>query len=413
MKHGMSPRKKKVLIILGIVLGVLVALLLIAVLFINGKMNLLNRSASYQPVSSLTADDEQLDFDQVNLDDIDVMKNGGEIAPPDGDVNVNKDVTNILLIGSDERTEDISTEARADSIMLLSINSKTNEWKLASFERGVGVSIPNHGDDWLTHTFAYGGPDLLLSAIREYYKVDVSKYVRVNFTIFETGVTDIGGVEVDMTEAEAKYMNQIAGKTRWEAGLQRLDGPTALVYARMRHLDSDWNRVARQRKVLQAAADQIATLSPAKINLIADKLLPMIETNLTNGDLWQLAFKMPALLGGVAGQMTVPDRSNCWGIKLDSGRTLIGCDFAAEAERLNTFLLTGEDVDASSSDASSDAALDSFGADSSAADSSSADSSSADSSYGTGGSTGTSRSTSVKNSTSRSTYGSGSSNTIN
>ena len=51
-----------------------------------------------------------------------------------------------------------------------------------------------------------------MKTIRDYYKVDVSKYVRINFTIFETGVTDIGGVKVDMTEAEAKYMNQIAGE---------------------------------------------------------------------------------------------------------------------------------------------------------------------------------------------------------
>ena len=202
----------------------------------------------------------------------------------------------------------------------------------------MGVSIPGHGDDWLTHTFAYGGPELLMQTLREYYKVDVSRYVRINFSIFETGVTDIGGVEVELTQAEADYMNGIAGEKKWSAGPARLDGPTALVYARMRHLDSDWQRVERQRKVLQAAADQIATLSPAKINLIADKLLPMIETNLTNGELWQLAFKMPALLGSDAAQLTVPDEDACWGIKLSSGQSLIGCDFAAEAERLDRFL---------------------------------------------------------------------------
>ncbi len=58
----------------------------------------------------------------------------------------------------------------------------------------------------------------------------------------------------------------------------RLDGPTALVYARIRHLDSDWARVERQRQVMQAAADQVATLSLAKIDLIANYVLPMIET---------------------------------------------------------------------------------------------------------------------------------------
>ena len=337
MEPSKPNGKKKALLITGIVVGVLLVLVLAAVLFINGKFSLLNRSASYG-TSSLTPGEEELSFEHLNLDDIDIMKNGGNITPPDGDVNVNSDITNILLIGSDERSDDISSSARADSIMLLSINSRTNTWKLASFERGVGVSIPDHGDDWLTHTFAYGGPDLLMKTIQDYYKVDVSKYVRINFTIFETGVTDIGGVKVDMTEAEADYMNQIAGEDKWQEGPAVLDGPTALVYARMRHLDSDWNRVERQRKIMQAAANQIATLSPAKINLIADKLLPMLETNLTNGELWQLAFKMPALLHSSAGQMTVPEKENSWGIQLDDGRTVIGCDFAATAEQLNNFL---------------------------------------------------------------------------
>ena len=46
--------------------------------------------------------------------------------------------------------------------MMLSVDSRKNTWKLVSFERGVGVSIPNRGDDWLTHTYAYGGANLLM-----------------------------------------------------------------------------------------------------------------------------------------------------------------------------------------------------------------------------------------------------------
>lgn len=346
-KNQPLGRRQKLLIVLGSMGGLLVVLLVAAVLFINGKMNLLNRSASYGTVDSIA--EEPLSFDHLDLDYIDVMENGGEITPPEGEVNVHDEITNILLIGSDEREEDISETARADSIMLLSINSEDNTWKLTSFERGVGVSIPNHGDDWLTHTFAYGGPELLMKTLQDYYKVDVDRYVRINFTIFETGVTDIGGVVVELSEAEAEYMNEIAGEEKWEAGEARLDGPTALVYARMRHLDSDWNRISRQREVIRAAAEQIATLSPAKINLIADKLLPMIETNLTNGELWQLAFRMPSLLSGDAEGITVPDEEACWGIKLESGKSLIGCDFEEEAQRLDDFL-TGKLLPAGADD---------------------------------------------------------------
>ena len=163
--------------------------------------------------------------------------------------------------------------------------------------------------------------------------------MKIDFSLFEEGITLIGGVEVDMSQAEADFMNQIAGEKKWTEDKARLDGPTALVYARMRHLDSDWERVERQREVVQAAADQVATLSWAKIDQILNLLLPEVETNLTNNELWQLLFKMPVLLGTEADQLTVPDREQTWTISSPLEDSLIGCDFAAEAERLDSFLL--------------------------------------------------------------------------
>lgn len=351
-KKKMAGWKKAILITLSVILLLSIGLLTAAVVFINGKMNLLDRSNDYSGTVEVVDDsEEQLSFDHLDLDYIDVMENGGKIEPPAGEVNTHDNIVNILLIGSDEREEELSSAARADSMMLLSINTKENSWKLVSFERGVGVSIPDHGDDWLTHTFAYGGPDLLLKTLQDYYKVDVDRYVRINFTIFETGINDIGGVEVELTTAEAEYMNEIAGEKRWEAGTTRLDGPTALVYARMRHLDSDWNRIARQRKVISAAAKQAADLGWSKINAITDELLPKIETNLTNSELWKLLLRMPRLFGGESGQLTAPDQENCWGIQLESGKSLIGCDFEAETRRLDDFL-TGKQEEESTGSSS-------------------------------------------------------------
>ena len=260
--------------------------------YISGKMDLLSRPSAGQGGSSQSGTDPGdavLSFDGMDLSGIDVMENGGSIAPPEGGVNINSGVINVLLIGSDERENSADGSARADSIMMLSVDSRKNTWK-------------------------------------------------IDFSLFETAITDIGGVVVDMSQAEADYMNGIAGEQKWTAGTARLDGPTALVYARMRKLDSDWERVERQREVVQAAADQVATLSLPKLDLIANKLLPRIETNLTNGELWQLLFKMPVLLGKQAQQMTVPEREETWSISSGLQSSLIGCDFAAEADRLDRFL---------------------------------------------------------------------------
>ena len=337
MKKEHPHRRTALLAVYGVLSVVLLAVLAGAV-YLGGKMDLLSRPAAQtqENAAQPNPEDEQVSFSHMNFDDIDVMENGGTIEPPEGDVNVNEHITNILVIGSDEREED--EDARADSMMMISIDSGNNTWKLVSFERGVGVSIPNVGDDWLTHTYAYGGPELLLKTLQEYYKVDVSRYVKIDFSLFETGITAIGGVKVEMSEAEAAYMNRIAGEEKWSEGTARLDGPTALVYARMRHLDSDWERVERQREVVQAAADQVSTLGWAKIDQILNLLLPDVETNLINSELWQLLFKMPALLGKDADQLTVPDREQTWSVSSPLEESLIGCDFAAEAERLDLFL---------------------------------------------------------------------------
>ena len=351
--------------VLCILLVILLVLTGLAWYYLNSKLDKVSRGDGIdytQPIEDTSILGDDLEIDEKYLD---VTRNGGDIEPPEGDVNVHKDIDNILLIGTDERDEEF-TRSRADSMMILSINSRENTLRLVSLERAIGVSIPDVGDDWLTHVFAYGGPELLLQTIRSYFKVDVSRYVRVNFYVFETAITDIGGVEIDLSEAEAEWLNDIAQEDKFEEGLNRFDGPTALQYARIRKLDSDWHRIERQRKVIQAAIDQALTLSLDKIDLLADKLLPMIDTNLTNGEITSLLMEIPTLAGVQAQQMTLPAEDTYWSQTLDNGRVVVACDFEQNAEILDMFL-TGE-ID-SVEDLQTDE--DSSGADSSDADSSS------------------------------------------
>ncbi len=341
--EGVSMKRK---IFSRVLTALFVFLLLIAVgiggiwWYINSKLDLISRGDGIdysQPIEDTSILGDELEISEEYLD---VMRNGGSIEPPEGDVNKHKDIDNILLVGTDERDESF-TRSRADSMMILSINNRENTIRLVSLERAIGVSIPNQGDDWLTHVFAYGGPELLLQTIRSYFKIDVSRYVRVNFHVFETAITDIGGVEVEFSEAEADYMNEIAQEEKFVKGFNRLDGPTALVYARIRHLDSDWQRIERQRSVIQAAIDQALTLSLPKIDLLANKLLPMIDTNLTNAELASLIAKIPTLAGVQTSQMTLPVSGTHWSQTLDDGQVVVACDFELNASIIDQFL-TGE-----------------------------------------------------------------------
>ena len=107
MKHSFSRRKK---IFLSVTAGVVLVVFLAGAAgaaYISGKMDLLSRPSAGQGGSSQSGTDPGdavLSFDGMDLSGIDVMENGGEIEPPEGEVNVHDNITNILLIGIDGRT---------------------------------------------------------------------------------------------------------------------------------------------------------------------------------------------------------------------------------------------------------------------------------------------------------------------
>ena len=79
--------------------------------------------------------------------------------------------------------------------------------------------------------------------MRECFKVDVERYIRVNFTTFKKGIDSVGGIDITLTAAEAAYVNAVTGCKTYVAGDNHLDSDAALAYARCRHIDSDWHRI--------------------------------------------------------------------------------------------------------------------------------------------------------------------------
>ena len=264
---------------------------------------------------------------------------------PEGDPFYDKDVINILLLGTDERTPQFNDNARADSIMILSLNTKTHTIKLVSIERGIGVPVPGRNNDLITHTFRYGGAALTLQTVRECFNVDVERYVRVNFSVFQRAIDTIGGVDITLTKAEADYLMQQKIQTAQNVtpnlvtGENHLDGKTALAYSRIRKIDSDWSRIQRQRNMIQAAINQVKSEDIFTLNKLADTILPMIETNLTKEEITSLLFEVPGFISAGANmeQMTIPTYETCWNSVGVDGRKMIGVDFAANAQILKDF----------------------------------------------------------------------------
>ena len=159
---------------------------------------------------------------------------------------------------------------------------------------------------------------------------------------FVAGIDAIGGVDIELTQAEVEYINRAASEKNniqhVSAGKNHLNGETALSYARCRKIDSDWFRIGRQRAVIQAALDQVSDLSLLEINDMLDTTLPLIQTNLTNREIFSLALNMPQFLGKKLEQATIPLPNTYGGMTGMGGRSLYSVDFETNAKALQEML---------------------------------------------------------------------------
>ncbi|MBQ8640690.1 MAG: LCP family protein [Clostridia bacterium] len=274
---------------------------------------------------------------------------------PEAPAEQDDDILNILLLGTDERSQEgFSTNARSDSMILASINKSTQEIKLVSLERGMGVPVLE-GEykgqyDWLTHIFRYGGAKLLLKTVQTCFSVDVDRYIRVNFNTLKAAVDAIGGVDIEMTEAEVEYLNRAYGKyletenkPLLAAGKNHLDGTLSLAYARLRAIDSDWSRVQRQRNLIIAGMAQVKAAGLRGLDTLANEVLPLVQTNFTKLELAELLLLAPGFLNADVDQMTLPVKDTYGLMTGMGGRTLYAVDFEANAKILHDYLYGSED----------------------------------------------------------------------
>ena len=280
-----------------------------------------------------------------------------EVTHATGEIIETKDVYNILLLGTDDRTAQFSNDARSDTCMLLSINQITNRVSLISFERGMGVPIlwgPYEGEyDWLTHMFRYGGANMMVAEIRENFLVDVNSYVRINIATLIRLIDAIGGIDIEVTEAEAEHINHPEGTFTADyakgmhvedqmqelvPGTNHLNGATAMVYARTRYIDSDWNRIQRQRNVIAAAAKRLSRLNPAQMIAMLDAVIPLVQTNLTETEVAELLTLAPKFMGADIQQFTIPAEGTFGSMRGMNNRLLYAVDFDANAQILRGIL---------------------------------------------------------------------------
>lgn len=227
-------------------------------------------------------------------------------AAPTWDVISKDGVTNILLIGADNG--DDGNSHRSDTTMLVSIDNETKQIRLVSFLRDLYLEIPTVGKTKLNAAYAHGGPALTMQTIENNFRVNIDKYVSVNFDNFEAIIDKMGGIDIDMSAKVAKEENRNMGSNLHE-GVNHLDGRLALYYARIRATDSDFGRTGRQRQVIQAMITRMKELNPVEFSKLMYDYLPYVETNLDDGDLLALAAIAPAVMNYEMETMAVPNEN--------------------------------------------------------------------------------------------------------
>lgn len=196
-------------------------------------------------------------------------------------------VTNILLLGVDNREGETGFQ-RADTMMLISIDNLHRKIKFTSFLRDSYVEIPGRGMNKLNAASALGGIQLTIDTIEYNYKIKINKYMEVDFKAFTAIIDALGGVDVPVTAREAAYLNSTwykwtltGNRIYFESGDSvHMDGEHALMFSRIRKLDSDIQRTRRQRLVVNAIRQKAENAKPSELAKAAWDILPYLRTDM-------------------------------------------------------------------------------------------------------------------------------------
>ena len=270
------------------------------------------------------------------------------IDPNELEINENlpDNVVNILLIGLDVRgtkkekllTEQGKYSKRSDVLIVLSLNLDDGSIKLSSLARNTYVEVPGRKNKTIiANSYGHANyengkfkswtdtPETCIRTVNHNFELNIQYYVAINFYGVAQIIEGLGGVDLDLTKTEATAINTYLStgtiknskgekishgkaiansyddkngkrdKLKKQSGVQHLDGIQALMYARLRSIDSDFVRTARTRHLLDCLLKQ--TLEKVKANKL--NLLDLVSdfiaypvTNINPSTIMQLIGKV-------------------------------------------------------------------------------------------------------------------------
>jgi anionic cell wall polymer biosynthesis LytR-Cps2A-Psr (LCP) family protein len=139
--------------------------------------------------------------------------------------------------------------------------------------------------------YLIGGFDMLDRCLEENFGVHVDHNIEVDFSGFKAVIDAMGGIDIELTEQEAKIVegDQVVG-------MNHLDGGQALMYARIRKIDNDFERTNRQRKVLTVLFEKIRSMNLLGLLRVSKEVLPMLTTDMTDEEILEYVLEFAPIL---------------------------------------------------------------------------------------------------------------------
>lgn len=276
---------------LCVFLAIVLTVLIVFTIEVKGLLGQINRFGE----DDVTLSPEQLESILAETDPSDPNFTGpvidnNEVTIPNAENISSENVINLLLVGQDRRPGE--PRSRSDSMILCTINKSSKTITLTSFLRDTWVYIPGYGNERLNVPYARGGFSLLNETLEYNFGVSAEHNIEVDFSGFKSIIDKIGGVEIELTAAEANHLNKngnwdLEENPDWKlyAGKNTLNGSQALAYSRIRAIGSDFARTNRQRKVLTALIGKIQVMDTMEIYDLVKSFLPMLTTDMTDGQI--------------------------------------------------------------------------------------------------------------------------------
>ena len=214
--------------------------------------------------------------------------------------------TNILALGVDRRSNaGYVSGVLTDTIMVVSFDAKKKDAVIISIPRDLYVKMDDYTNGKINSGYAFGGVELTQRVVEKVLGIPLHYFVVVDFKSFEEAIDVLGGIEVNVENTFDDYKYPIFGKEldecggdtelkcryehlHFDAGLQHMDGETALAFARSRYAEGpeggDFARIARQQKVALAAKDKALSLQtltdPKKLKELYELFSDSLETSI-------------------------------------------------------------------------------------------------------------------------------------